>query len=90
MQPLVKVEIGEAAKQDAAKMIKDEQHNGMLIEMIFFSMQCGAHAKNLPLGSGLLRAVHCLILSEWTKTESEWRIKRLAHKMLQVIADSGW
>ena len=33
MQPLVTVEIGEATKQAIVKMIKVEQHNGLLFDM---------------------------------------------------------
>jgi len=88
MGTLQKLEIGEATQQALTKMFKVEQHNGILLEMRNFFICCAEYLqKNLPLDNDLLRAVQCLSPSEKTKTASEVRIKRLAKKMPQIIAD---
>ena len=88
MQTLQKLEIGETTKQATMKLIKVEQHNGLLLEMRNFFICCAEYLQqNLPLDNGLLRAVQCLSPSEQTKSESEGRIKRLGQKMSQSIAD---
>src|SRR6266516_5480043 len=88
MQTLQKLEIGETIKQAMTKLIKVEQHNGLLLEMRNFFICCAEYLQqNLSLDNSLLRAVQCLSPSEQTKTESEGRIKWLGQKMPQVIAD---
>ena len=88
MRTLQKFEIGEAMQQALTKMFKVEQNNGILLEMRNFFICCAeCLQKNLPLDNDLLGAVQCLSPSEKTKTGSEVRIKRLAKKMPQIIAD---
>jgi len=76
MQPLATVEIGEATKQAMVKMIKVEQHNGLLLDMTNFFVSVARQ--------WIAMAVHCLIPIERKNTESDGHIKRLAQKMPQV------
>ena len=50
MQPLLKVEIGEGTRKAMMKMVKAEQHNGMLLEMRNFLVWCRVHAKKFAAG----------------------------------------
>src|SRR6266516_1302609 len=88
MQTLQKLKICETTKQAMTKLIKVEQHNGLLLEMRDVFICCTEYLQqNLPLDNSLLRAVQCLSPSEQTKLESEERTKRLGQKIPQVIAD---
>ena len=61
MLPLEQVEIGAATKQAMTKMVKVEQHKGLLMEMRNFFTCCTEYMqKNLPLDNGFLTAVVCL------------------------------